>query len=77
MLNDVDKIAGDVVHYNRIAMKTCTVLFKKFLNWFFFVKALRGITRLIHKLTSLPKEFLLCINVLLPSMICPAWDDVP
>lgn len=32
-------MAGDVVHYNRIAMKTCTVLFKKFSNWFFFCQS--------------------------------------
>lgn len=52
MLNNVDKIAGDVVHHNRMILQTCTVLLKKFSNWFFFVKALRGITGFIHKLTS-------------------------
>lgn len=52
MLNNVDKIVGDLVHHNRMGRKTCTVSDEKFLNWFFFVMGFRVITRFVHSSTK-------------------------
>ena len=51
MVNNVDKIMGDLVHHNRMGLKTCTVSGENFSNWFFFVMRFRVITRLVHRKT--------------------------
>lgn len=51
MLNNVDKIMGDLVHHNRMGLEMCTVSAEKFTNWFFFVMRFRVITRLVHRKT--------------------------